>query len=660
MRLITVLILLLYTVAVSAKMDTLVNKVLFQDIVIDSSDQAILQQMQILVNDGKISEALQGYQQLMIESLPDFNEEDIDVNPSESDLYYCSPVVVKALLEKSNLLELQANSANRPGEHLEKALSCRELAMDGLFHLRQNFYGVELSYNNGIPARQQEWEAINLAYDLYEKSNDPSYLLRCFRLVEKSKKASLSDALINPETSQLANVKPENLTGLAEQKKKVGQLYTDWANALFTSNNNTTEPTKRLESSYVSARKAFHRKLSEFSKRYPRVYSLRYNESIVTVGEIQNRLERPEQVLLSYHLTDRYLYGFVITLNGLKAKRLELPAGLNQQIIRFQEMLRAKEERKNCKEYEDLALSLFQILVKPFEPLESEVTIIPDGLIGYIPFNALLYQPSDNPCNFTTSPFLLNKYQIAFHYSAEAFAKDAYANNKNTGVDLATLSPGNIDYANRLNGQLKGELIQTDKEPIKSLLKAMAIKPLILFANELSSFSGSKRNQSSIKWLEAEKLGLDNPSSEAPLVMVSACDVYTTTESSGDHIPSLARGLLYHGSGSVLTTLWTLPDDANEQQLLSFFKQLKKGQSKSAALQKASSLFVKNQKDAIGASPSLWASYILIGNADPVTEKNWYWFLLLLLPIAWGAYYWRKRKRERIRKEREVNTTMEY
>ncbi|MFT5800446.1 MAG: CHAT domain-containing protein [Patescibacteria group bacterium] len=660
MRLITLLILLLFTSHLSAETDSLSSQGFFQNLLIDTTDQLLLNRAESLLGEGDFEEAKKEYQLLLNELLPEFNNEDFSANPSENNLYYSSPLLLKVLLGKADLLERQANPKDKSGISLEPALSVRELTVDALFHLRQNYSGAALAYENQQAGRELEWAAINLAYKLYEKSNNPSYLLRCFRLVEKSKKGALSYALVHPKTYQLANVSPKDLKNLTQKKREVGKLSSDWAAALLKSNNKITELSKVAQDKYIVGRKAYNRKLSEFSKKYHRVFKLRYNESIVTVGEIQNRLQEPDQVFLSYYNTKEYLYGFVITLNGLKAKRMKRPKKLNQKIADFFNLLKNKEEQSNCKVYDALALELYETLIKPFEPLKKQIVIVPDEEIGYLPFNALLYTAPAFSCEFADYPFLLNKYQLSLHYSAEEFAKEVYSKIEGSNRSFMALAPENQSYVKQLTRQLKGKFVQTNNLATEELKKSIDSQAMLLSANELKSYAGAERGQTVLFGTEKTEMGPAEKEGATQLVVLSECEVKPTLNSKGGHIHSLARDLLHFGAKSVLTTLWQLPVTSNESLLPIFFKALKNGKSKTAALQLSNQSYLKKTKTAEAAAPSQWAAYTLIGNADSITERNWYWLLLGIIPVITIGYFWRKRRREKRRKEREVTTTMEY
>jgi len=56
------------------------------------------------------------------------------------------------------------------------------------------------------------------------------------------------------------------------------------------------------------------------------------------------------------------------------------------------------------------------------------LTIIPDGVLGYLPFDALLTNKKDT--TFKAFPYLIHQYEINYSYSATLLQEmSAYKNN---------------------------------------------------------------------------------------------------------------------------------------------------------------------------------------------------------------------------------------
>jgi CHAT domain-containing protein len=103
----------------------------------------------------------------------------------------------------------------------------------------------------------------------------------------------------------------------------------------------------------------------------------------------------------------------------------------------------------------------------------------------------------------------------------------------------------------------------------------------------------------------------------ADLVVLSACETGLGKMSRGEGILSLARGFAYAGSKSILTTLWSVNDQATAIIVEGFYKHIKAGKSKDEALQLSRLEFLE-KTDNKTAHPFLWAPFIMIGDTAPI------------------------------------------
>jgi len=88
--------------------------------------------------------------------------------------------------------------------------------------------------------------------------------------------------------------------------------------------------------------------------------------------------------------------------------------------------------------------------------------------------------------------------------------------------------------------------------------------------------------------------------------------------SEGDEVIGLNRALIYAGSPTILASLWSVDDAATGELMLSFYKHLKEGKSKTEALRAA-------QVEMLGqeayAHPYYWASFVLTGDPGEITGE---------------------------------------
>ena len=95
---------------------------------------------------------------------------------------------------------------------------------------------------------------------------------------------------------------------------------------------------------------------------------------------------------------------------------------------------------------------------------------------------------------------------------------------------------------------------------------------------------------------------------KADLVVLSSCQTQLGKQSLGDDIVSLNRAFIYAGTPTVIASLWSVKEQPTAELMIAFFKNLKNGMSKAAALQAA-----QVQTRAKNPNPYFWAGFVLTG-----------------------------------------------
>ena len=97
---------------------------------------------------------------------------------------------------------------------------------------------------------------------------------------------------------------------------------------------------------------------------------------------------------------------------------------------------------------------------------------------------------------------------------------------------------------------------------------------------------------------------------KAKMVVLSSCNTGSGLLLSGEGIISLARGFIYSGSQSVVMSMWEIEDKSGTEIVEMFYKNLKVGYSKSAALKKARISFLK-KADQLRSHPYFWSTLVI-------------------------------------------------
>jgi CHAT domain-containing protein len=93
------------------------------------------------------------------------------------------------------------------------------------------------------------------------------------------------------------------------------------------------------------------------------------------------------------------------------------------------------------------------------------------------------------------------------------------------------------------------------------------------------------------------------------LVTLSACETGANVVAPGDELIGLARGFFSAGARSVLLSLWMVDDEATNQIMVDFYREMKAGSSLSTSLRAAQLRMLKEMPH-----PFFWSPFVLVGH----------------------------------------------
>jgi CHAT domain-containing protein len=353
--------------------------------------------------------------------------------------------------------------------------------------------------------------------------------------------------------------------------------------------------------------------------------------SIVTVSavkleDIKARLPADE-ALVSYYHTDGDLYAFVLTAQGLQGTKLARE-GLEADVRRFRQMMdnsqsRARDVRRVAEtpetDYLGLSQKLYQRLLKPLEAQlqQRQVTIVPHGILHYLPFNAL----------HDGARFAIERYALRMLPSASTLRYLRADKSAKTGQILAFGNPDLGDPKLDLNFAQQEALEVTKTLPdSRALLRQDATKAAfrefgaqfkyLHFATH-GQFNADEPLASALMLARAGKedgrltvSDLYSLSLDADLVTMSACETGLGKIANGDDIIGLTRGFLYAGARSVVASLWKVDDKATSTLMTRFYEKLGKTDQREALRQ------AQLETKAAFPHPYYWAAFQITGNAN--------------------------------------------
>ena len=373
----------------------------------------------------------------------------------------------------------------------------------------------------------------------------------------------------------------------------------------------------------------------------------------VTIDEVKAICPDKNTVILEYSVGDSSSCLWIITQTDHRLFRIPERKKLQEQIetIRFALL----DPGQGISEFFTQAGSiLYEELIKPAEPFlskKSNLVIIPDGILNYLPFEVLLTDNKENIQNGSYSglPFLIKKYPISYGQSASVI-KSLLSENEAGKIkpgDKKLIAFGDPVYEKpdsllTASGKSFNRLEYSGQEITKIASFFKKGDSEIYLRENATEENVKKSNLEKFNYLHFATHGLideDKPdlsslvltkgpnsaedgflqSAEifnlnlnADLVVLSACQTGLGKMVRGEGIVGLTRAFMYAGTSSVLVSLWSVSDLSTANLMEEFYRNLIKNKlSKTDALRKAQLALLSDEKF---AHPFYWAPFVLFGN----------------------------------------------
>lgn len=614
-------------------------------------------------------------QRSLHQTLPSFTDTlNVYANPKEF-THIENPLF---LLVKLNNKARNLASFSEKQQNLEAALATYDLAIQWIDTLLQSYAYDDviliLNQNN----RETYEQAIDVANQLYLRTNDKKYIDKAFTYSEKIKSNILLASLQSTENKKSI---PKSVQS---REKDLAANVAFYERQLQTARDNKEKEKIKLYQNYLTDYRINLGNLKDsIRENYSKYYELKYSTVLATIPSIQADLTA-EQGFISYYTGDSATYVFTIARSAVDFAKVEKTAIIDEQVFAFRKKL---EQPKNeeaialFKNYNLAANRLYETVLanslKQFPQNIRQLIIIPDGTLNYIPFEILTQTIVEKPSqDFSKMPYLLYHFQIQYGYSATllkenkkrqnrlktndnclAFAPP-YQNNlpitksdaRETLRDGITQLQGTSKEIQAIAAHFDGDFDEGETATKANFLKAapdfgilhLAMHGEANYENERFAnlkFTNTK-NQSKEDYLLYQS-EIANMDLNAQLVVLSACETGLGKYVYGEGIASLGRSFMYAGVPSVVMSLWKVDDKATSQLMPYFYENLAAGMPKDKALHQAKLTFLQKE-DFSKLHPHYWAGFVSIGDIQPIKQQKngLYWLLFGGLSIfAFGIKF---------------------
>ena len=536
-----------------------------------------------------------------------------------------------------DVLDLQAaiyNTQNEP----KKALECYSLS----FHIEELFQSLLIYENSKIISqvrnRNRTEKCIAIYESLFKKDRKNSYIESAFLLSELTKSAILRNSVGNLKkqtasqkliSKQLQN---ENNFILKEQQKgdlaDIGKI-----NEAIKKQNELMLILKKSESKIQN----------------------KPNQNI-NLNYLYDKLEKDNAIMVEYFSGVDKMYSFTIINKKIHLQSFSNNTSTDKKIVAFIDFFNDANTIVNAPmKYNKSANITYQLLRLPVSKTHKNLIIIPDGLLNFLPFEALITKPSATT-NFAKMNYLLHDYNIGYENSAQFYLAERQNqnNSKQTVLGIFPVFEKTAyeltfskDEMQSIRKKIKGNYLENANATFDNFKKNAYHYSILHLSTHASS--GDIDTPASIKFYDQEILYSElyylniNPH----LVVLSACETGIGKLYKSEGAMSIARGFQFAGAQNLLFSLWKVNDYTTSVFMDLFYKNIKENQSYLEANSNAKRDFLNNSSISNAKkSPYYWSAFVYYGalqSENPISIYMYYAIGFLIL-ISLFLIYIRMRK----------------
>jgi len=492
----------------------------------------------------------------------------------------------------------------------------------------------------------EDW--INLIYHEYEKNPDENNLERAFQAVERAKAQAFLESL---NISQ--RVFQERLpTKLREEERNMNLQFSQVLGQLALPNLGEEQKAKLLED-YKELEEKYMIHLIKIREAVPETSLSQINDFPV-LREVKKMFLNKKVALLEYFLGNKFSLLFIISKDVKKIIKLPGEQEIVNSIRGYLKLL-SDQPISNFQGILAAQRIYHQLLEKAMESLSPEIKyliIIPDGLLHYLPFEALVfpsgkylgeeysisYSPSISSLLYLCRRSIPRNNKVFMAFGSPKYKKKKLGSeliNKSTysllleiykkkGFKLASLpfSQKEVKRISRFFPKEYKKIYLGDKAT-ESILKKEKLDNVLILHFACHGFLDEEVPlRSAIVLSPEEELNEDGffqvreiygLSFSAEMVVLSACQTARGTLEKSEGVLGLPRSFFYSGARSVVSSLWDVSDKSTAEFMENFYHFLSEGKPKIEALQLAKIKMLKKY-----AHPHYWAAFVL--NGEPFSS----------------------------------------
>ncbi|UUF15809.1 MULTISPECIES: CHAT domain-containing protein [Flavobacterium] len=549
--------------------------------------------------------------------IPNYNSKNI--LPDQNQLY-TETVLIDAIDLQAEILHLK-----QP----KKALKAFDLS----FYI-EDLLMNSLVYENSkiisqLRSRNRTEKCISIYSNLYETERKVQYLEEAFQLSERTKSGILQRYRSNiknasAEEKQLLQ-KLQNLNNAILKEQQKGDLADiSEINNLIKKQNELMLSLKKIQ--------------SENQNYLPENCDLK---------AMFSKLENDNAMMVYYFMGSEKLYYFTLQHNRISLNQVPIGDGKIVNILFFINYFNdANSITNDITGYNRSGKATYDLLNLPTNSVYQNLIIVPDGILNFLPFEALITQESKTT-NFAKMHYLLNDFRIAYNTSANIYLNSRPVSKSEKTVlgvfPVFEKTAFELSYSKKelesIRSNFKGKYLENSNASFSNFKNNASNYSVLHLSTHASS--GDIETPASIKFYDQEILysELYNLHINPDLVVLSACETGIGKLYKAEGAMSIARGFQFAGAQNLLFSLWKVNDFTTSVFMSDFYKNIKNDVSyfeanSNAKLEYLNDKSIPNAKK----SPYYWSSFVYYGSISAEEKSGNYIYYVISFLIVIGLF----------------------
>ncbi|MBN1348282.1 CHAT domain-containing protein [candidate division KSB1 bacterium] len=533
---------------------------------------------------------------------------------------------------------------------------------------------------------------------LHRRDPSAGFAEQAFNVAEQAKSRTMLELLKQSKAKWMKNAPMELLVA----RRNAEQQLNSAQSALSLEAGKLQPDSMRLDSLWMQLRQSqdtLYQIQAQIERKENGYNTIRNASAPINLRQIQSRILKPEQALLEFSVGSESSYLFIAKKQSLNIFEIPMAdSALKTKILQLRRPFVNVKDATDIHFDVHLAHKLYSLLLKPAEAIINPgetLIIVPDGILFYLPFEALVTDLGGNSGDestlyerYRTSRYLIEKFPIAYSSSASVLDPLLAAAREKASPEHNLLAVGDPSYHNtapdamvlRQQRNWLFQPLQYSEQEIEQINREFRQATTMLHRNATEDSIKAIAGEYRLLHFSAHGLlderqpmysGLaltqdDDPAEDgflqsyeifdlklnADLVTLSACETGLGALKQGEGIIGLTRAFLYAGCKSVVVSLWSVADASTAELMAHFYRNLNQGMSKADALRQAKLALMRQSVD-MGqvrlsyANPFFWAPFVLIGDTEAVeASANQYIYLIwMIVGLAVSIAIWVGRRR---------------